>query len=94
MHASRAHPEVGVGGGRAVALHVDEPGRRRVVTHAQRRPQLLAQDARLGVPDLQGTRSASGYTHSPCTAVRAKAWRQQRPQLPGEEKPIKIRPKQ
>ena len=74
MRFPRAHPEVRVGGGRAVALHVDEPGRRRVVPHAQRRPQLLAQDARLGVPDLQGIRSASGHPHSPCTGVRAKAW--------------------
>ena len=45
--------EVGVGGRRAVALHVDEPGRRVVLAHAQRAPQRLAQYARLCVAHLR-----------------------------------------
>ncbi len=43
-----AHREIGVGGRRAVALHVDEPGGRRLGPHPQRLPQVAGHHPRLG----------------------------------------------
>ncbi len=60
----KPHPEVWVGGRRAIALHVDEPGRRCVLAHAQRCPQLLAQDARLCVQDLRSTKQILPEGHT------------------------------
>ena len=58
VDAIEAHLEVRIRGRRPVALHVDEPRRRRGGGHAQRRLQRFAHDARFRVLHLYGEQQA------------------------------------